>query len=919
MRIFSKNIFNLLQCVNKCFILSAILLFFTVFVTAQQPPLMGWSSWNTYGFQINDSVIQAQADAMVELGFKDCGYNHINIDDGFFGGRDSEGNLLIHPDRFPNGLRPLVDYIHGKGLKAGIYSDAGRNTCASYWGKPKDEIGRGVGLYEHDAADLDFYFNSEKLNFDFIKIDYCGADAGNNDEGLDLDVEQRYKEIAEAIRAVGRDDITWNICRWAFPGTWVCEIADSWRTTEDIYLGWESIKSIINQSLYLSAYTSYGHYNDMDMLEVGRGLTDEEDKTHFGMWCMMSSPLLIGCDMNDIKGNALVLMQNKELIALNQNTLGQQAYVVKKESGGYVLVKDSEEPNGKKRAVAFYNPTNSKITIGVEFSQLDLAGNIKVRDLFEHVDLGVKVGNMSVEVPAHGTRIYMLDAEERLERTVYEAETAWLSKYQELKNYITEETATYIEAANCSGGAKVGYLGNSAENDLQWRNVYSNEGGEYIMRLLFLTGEERSFKISVNNSEPIETAVNSGGWNIVGSKDYNIVLNKGYNVIRLYSDNGWLPDIDCMKFVSQDTPEIPETPIVDYPIIIDKEQEYTRSDRSLNSVSLNGSGDGDQTIPLSTPLKVYSKVETPTFTAMAGETLTPVFGYTGSWMHGYVYLDRGQDGSFEAALGENCSIPEGSDIMAFSFAETIFDTGQGYNSAGAWVANINVLNPPSFVLPAELENGFYRMRYKVDWAWIDPAGRPEDGNGTIQNGGAICDVRINIHGETCNVNAVQENCRIVTENGLELTDYHHSFGEPLKIKILPDDEYSLDTLFIRHGHNLDGDSLIHGVAQYSDEIIPVGSIKNNEYVIPAEFVDGDIKIKVLLVGNPVGIKDVVSEDSISVNVTDDGVVVLVESPTRVNIVDLAGRIIYDKVVETTKKIDLNSGFYIVNGVEVFVK
>ena len=317
--------------------LFAVLMLFSVAV-AQNMPLMGWSSWNTYGFQINDSVIQAQADAMVELGFKECGYDHINIDDGFFGGRDAEGNLLIHPERFPNGLRGLVDYIHAKGLKAGIYSDAGRNTCASYWGKPKDEIGRGVGLYGHDAADFDLYFNPDKLNFDFIKIDYCGADAGNNDEGLDLDVEQRYKEIAAAIKAVGRDDITWNICRWAFPGTWACEIADSWRTTEDIYLGWESVKSIINQSLYLSAYTSYGRYNDMDMLEVGRGLTEEEDKTHFGMWCIMSSPLLIGCDMNDIKGNALELMQNKELIALNQNTLGLQAYVVKRENGAYVLV-----------------------------------------------------------------------------------------------------------------------------------------------------------------------------------------------------------------------------------------------------------------------------------------------------------------------------------------------------------------------------------------------------------------------------------------------------------------------------------------------------------------------------------------------------------------------------------------------------
>ena len=141
-------------------IFSAIVALVLPFVAvAQNMPLMGWSSWNTYGFQINDSVIKAQADAMVQLGFKDCGYDHINIDDGFFGGRDAEGNLLIHPTRFPNGLRGLVDYIHSQGLKAGIYSDAGRNTCASFWGNPKDTIGLGVGLYGHDAADLDLFFN----------------------------------------------------------------------------------------------------------------------------------------------------------------------------------------------------------------------------------------------------------------------------------------------------------------------------------------------------------------------------------------------------------------------------------------------------------------------------------------------------------------------------------------------------------------------------------------------------------------------------------------------------------------------------------------------------------------------------------------------------------------------------------------
>lgn len=529
-----KFLFSLFACcVGAC-----------VTASAEQPPIMGWSSWNTYGFQINDSLVRTQADAMVNLGFFEKGYKYINIDDGFFGGRDKDGHLLIHPTRFPNGLRPLVDYIHGKGLKAGIYSDAGRNTCASFWGQPKDTIGIGVGLYGHDAEDMALYF--DELDFDFIKVDYCGADAGNNAEGLDLDEEQRYKEIAAAINGVNKKNLNWNICRWAFPGTWVCDIVDSWRTTEDIYLGWASIKSIIGQSLYLSAYTTYGHYNDMDMLEVGRGLTEEEDKTHFGMWCIMSSPLMIGCDLNDIKGNALELMQNEELIALNQNELGLQAYVVEKENGCYILVKDVEELYGKKRAVAVYNPTDGQKTVSVNFSMLDLAGEVKARDLFERTDVGTFTGEMSVTVPAHGTRIYTLEAAERLERTVYEAETAWLSEYQELWNNESRGTAIYSEKAGASGGAIVGWLGNRASNDLQWRTVQSETGGLYKMTLSFITGENRNIKISVNGGEPISASLNGGSWSNIAQKEFEITLNKGNNTVRLYSDSGWMADIDCM-------------------------------------------------------------------------------------------------------------------------------------------------------------------------------------------------------------------------------------------------------------------------------------------------------------------------------------------------------------------------------------
>ena len=253
-------------------------------VLAYDPPTMGWSSWNTYGFQISEQLIMSQTSAMVNKGLKNVGYKYINIDDGFFGGRDSEGNLLIHPTRFPNGMKKVVDFIHSRGLKAGIYSDAGKNTCASFHGG--DKIGEGVGLYGHDQEDIDLYFKD--LGFDFIKVDFCGGDPVHNNEQLDLPEEDRYRTIHEAIVNTGRTDVRLNVCRWAFPGTWVHEVATSWRISEDIYMGWGSVKGIIGQNLYLSAFATEGKFNDMDMLEVGRGLTKEEDRTHFGMWCMLS-------------------------------------------------------------------------------------------------------------------------------------------------------------------------------------------------------------------------------------------------------------------------------------------------------------------------------------------------------------------------------------------------------------------------------------------------------------------------------------------------------------------------------------------------------------------------------------------------------------------------------------------------------
>lgn len=514
-------------------------------VADDEGPTMGWSSWNTYGLNINEDLIRRQAVAMVGKGLKGVGFQYINIDDGYFGGRDEEtGQLLIHPTRFPNGLKGIVDYIHGKGLKAGIYSDAGHSTCGCYHGG--DKIAANVGLYEHDQQDADFFF--KELGFDFIKVDFCGGDPIHNEARLKLDERERYTSIAQAIKNTGRTDVRMNACRWAYPGTWISDVAFSWRTTGDIYDGWNSVKGILHENLYLSAYCHDGRYNDMDMLEVGRSMSNIEDQTHFGMWCIMSSPLLIGCDMTNIKTATLSLLKNKELIALNQDPLHLQAYVCQRAGDCYVLVKDVEVLNGNKRAFAVYNPSDEEKTVEVDFSKMDLAGTIQLRDLFKKKDAGTAEGTLSVTVPAHGTAIYSAVADTRLERTLYEAETAFNGTYQEITNNQTLPSGTYDEADFASGGCKVGWLGKSNDNYLEWRNVYSQTGGRYRLTLGYICGESRSLVLYVNGQRIQNfSSLNSGGWNRVGTRSVEIRLNAGQNTIRIVNATNWMPDMDYMR------------------------------------------------------------------------------------------------------------------------------------------------------------------------------------------------------------------------------------------------------------------------------------------------------------------------------------------------------------------------------------
>ena len=357
-------------------------------------PMMGWSSWNNFRVDINEQVMKAQADAMVLTGLKKAGYNFINMDDGFFGGRNEKGELLVHAKRFPSGMKALADYIHSKGLKAGIYSDAGINTCASMW--DKDTIGVGSGLYGHDEQDLNLMLKT--WGYDFIKVDWCGG------EKLHLDEEMRYTQIANHIKKI-KKEAQFNICRWQFPGKWAIEIADSWRISGDISNKFESILNIIDKNADLWKCSSPGHVNDMDMLQVGRGMSYEEDKSHFSMWAMMNSPLLLGNDLRTISKETLTLVTNAEVIALNQDKLGYQARRLKKSGELEIWAKPLISTMSGLVAVTLLNRSDKNASIDLDLESLgfDLRHSYTIRDLWKHKDdPATKAKTARFELPAHG-------------------------------------------------------------------------------------------------------------------------------------------------------------------------------------------------------------------------------------------------------------------------------------------------------------------------------------------------------------------------------------------------------------------------------------------------------------------------------------------------------------------------------------
>lgn len=355
-------------------------------------PQMGWNSWNKFGTDINEQMVKEMADALVSTGLRDAGYNHILLDDGWMEmERDAQGNLVPHREKFPNGIKVVADYVHSKGLKFGLYNCAGSKTCAGYPGS------RG-----HEYQDALKY---AEWGVDYLKYDWCSTGK--------LNAEEAYITMRDAIYAAGRP-ILLSICEWGTdaPWEWAQSVGHSWRTTGDIYncfsckhdhggyFSWGALNILdMRNQDELRKAAGPDHWNDMDMLEVGNGgLTPDEERTHFALWAILNSPLLLGNDLRNMSPQALDILTNKEFIAINQDSLGIQGFKYKKEGTVEIWVKPMANDEW---AICFFNRSQQPSDFTFNWERETFKDNVfdkeitfnrdnvyKIRDLYQHKMIG---------------------------------------------------------------------------------------------------------------------------------------------------------------------------------------------------------------------------------------------------------------------------------------------------------------------------------------------------------------------------------------------------------------------------------------------------------------------------------------------------------------------------------------------------
>lgn len=354
---------------NKLFIIaiccfSSSNLFAQKFEELAQTPPMGWNSWNTFQTNINEQMLRDMVDAYVSSGMRDAGYTYFVLDDGWMSKeRDSNGSLVADPKKFPSGMKAFADYVHSKGLKFGIYNCAGTQTCAGY---------PGTHGYEYQDARL-----YASWGVDYLKYDWCNTDS--------INARDAYLTMSRAIRAAGRPMI-FSLCEWGnhAPWLWAKNIGQLWRTTADIHAGFDkdlsygtwssySVMHIVDLQDKIREYAGPGHWNDPDMLEVGNGMTYAEDKAHFSLWCMLAAPLISGNDLRKMSPQTTAILTNKEVIAVDQDSLGIECFKYYSFDGIEIFVKALKDNS---LAICFLNRSSRQQNIDFDWKEHMIADTV---------------------------------------------------------------------------------------------------------------------------------------------------------------------------------------------------------------------------------------------------------------------------------------------------------------------------------------------------------------------------------------------------------------------------------------------------------------------------------------------------------------------------------------------------------------
>ena len=363
-------------------------------------PPMGWNSWNTFGADINEQLIRDTADKMVDTGLLNAGYEYLVIDDCWsLKERDENGRLAANPEKFPNGMKAVADYVHSKGLKFGMYSCAGNLTCTGY-----------PGSFEHEFTDAETF---AEWGVDFLKYDY--GYHSNIIHGKYL-----YRRMGTALKNCGRD-ILFSACSWGADNTaeWMRETgAAMWRSTGDIVDSWASIKSLTEEQESIFAYGGKGCFNDMDMLVVGmygkgnvglEGLNDTQYKTHFSIWALLGSPLMIGCDIRNMNDETLKILTNKELIKINQDEDCRQVFKLTNIWDGNVKAYAKNLENGD-IALGFFNLGSAAAIVRVNLDELGLPEStgktLCMRNVWEDETVTVKNGTIIHDIQPYDCLVY---------------------------------------------------------------------------------------------------------------------------------------------------------------------------------------------------------------------------------------------------------------------------------------------------------------------------------------------------------------------------------------------------------------------------------------------------------------------------------------------------------------------------------